>query len=89
MTRDDFSAAAMQGGYPYRDRPDGSSYIPEPFEATLLNSAAWKAVGKMEGWEERPHAYGMVDMSGWHAKMHGLIDALAEGESIEDYLATL
>lgn len=46
----------------------------------LLDPEAWKAVGKVDVWFEQ------YDWS-WH--MHRMIDALAEGKTIEQYLLTL
>lgn len=53
----------------------------------LLDPLAWQAVGKVEGWHR-----GSLDEAfhpTWKQNMHRMIDALAEGKTIEDYLKTL
>lgn len=64
----------------------------------LLDPLAWKAVGKVEGWnnvhengQECYHGDCSCHDSGctWRQWMHGMIDALAEGKTIEQYLETL
>lgn len=47
----------------------------------FLNPKAWKAVGKVEGWS--------LMYAEWRKKWHRMIDALAEGKTIEEYLETL
>jgi hypothetical protein len=79
----------------------------KPITEILLDPAAWKAVEKVEGWEDeclncrvpmrehKPTRIGKVYCSQshihyvWRAKMHRLIDHLAEGGTIESYLETL
>ena len=67
----------------------------------LLDAYAWKAVGKVEGWCK----YAVCALDGestcnrerhfaaypgeYIYKMHRMIDALAEGKTIEQYLETL
>lgn len=73
-----------------------------PAEMLLLDPEAWKAVGEVEGWAEKLRSCGCCGKSpqycrccdfemyeGWKHKMHRLIDHLAEGGTIESYLATL
>lgn len=53
----------------------------EAKERILLDPLAWKAVGKVEGWTEwngidSPYENEVC----WYGRMHGLIDALAEGK---------
>ena len=62
----------------------------------FLTTEVWQAVGKVEGWTiahvtssnpndiDRTRAYPT-----WRGYMHGLIDALARGETIEDYLGSI
>lgn len=50
-------------------------------ERVLLDPEAWKAMGKVEGWGP--------PLKVWLMCMHGMIDALAEGKTIEQYLETL
>lgn len=74
-------------------------------EEILLDPEAWKAVGKVEGWhgycyacdeiwDDGEHYCGPdgvvgIGMDGHIYRMHGLIDHLAEGGTIESYLAGL
>jgi hypothetical protein len=67
----------------------------------LLSPGTWQAVGKVEGWSDdyyhldfRIHDDSIVDVfeahkPQWHFHMHRLIDALAEGTSVDTFLATL
>lgn len=66
----------------------------------LLDPEFWKAVGKVE-WDGKfscPHweselvgerSFKMVEMPHWKYYMHAMIDALAEGKTIEEFIATL
>lgn len=70
------------------------------YSEILLDPKFWQAVGKVEGWdraimdkEEKELARKIsgkenVDWS-WQEKMNGLMPALQEGKSIEEYLKTL
>lgn len=54
----------------------------------FLDPLAWQAVGKVENW--RNHSTGwFAYKSPWCEKMHAMIDALAEGKSIEEFIETL
>lgn len=55
-------------------------------EEILIDPEAWKAVGKVEGWKS-PH--NIAIQTEWSKKMHGLVDALIFGKTIEQYLETL
>lgn len=62
----------------------------------FLSKEAWQAVGKVEGWDKKielcihEHAECADDTRPeWLDKMHSMIDALAEGKSIKEYLKTL
>ena len=65
----------------------------------FLDPDAWRAVGKARGWDdlEKMHSLGgsphqedcWCKEKNWLTRMHGLIGALAEGKSIEDYLGTI
>lgn len=67
--------------------------------AFLLDPLAWEAVGKVEGWdveskqfEEPKDISGDTRtylISGWLYKWHAMLDALAEGKTIEEFLKTL
>ena len=79
----------------------GDPTDPKEFMQTatiLLDPLTWQAVGKVEGWNSHTE-YGVdtlttqqeeiAEMPTWKLYMHRLIDALAEGKSIEGYLSTL
>lgn len=64
----------------------------------FLDPEAWKTVGKVKGWEthdstecwEYVNEFDQVvllDM--WENKMHDMIDALCNGKTLEEYIATL
>lgn len=66
----------------------------------FLDPLAWQAVGKVEGWhqgdklptfaEKRLYLYEPIeDNYSWLGNMHRMIDALAEGKSIEEFLGAL
>lgn len=74
MTIQQFIEKAKLGGY--------SEYA-DDIRGMLLDSLAWKAVGKVEGWEANGDRYA------WLYFMHRMIDALADGKTISDFLATL
>lgn len=93
---------------------DGVVISPE-IEVIMLDPDAWRAVGKVRGWDGKPkhdkdcvwmnsdceykqthfycphahHACQCKSYHPWCENMHGLIDALADGKSIEDYLSTI
>lgn len=53
----------------------------------LLDPLFWQALGKVEGWHkgiapEHEHLY-------WKAHWHAMVDALAEGKTIEQFFETL
>jgi len=53
------------------------------YEAVLLNPKVWQAVGKVEKWYEGH--YGPE----WLHHMHKMIDALAEGQTLEAYIQSV
>lgn len=61
----------------------------------FLDPEAWKAVGKVEGWGEEPYNHSSNSKvfgtyrPRWEYEMHRMIDALADGKTIAEYLATL
>lgn len=92
MTIKQFVEKAIEGGwgpYYYRDLyKDGSSET----AAMLLDPLAWQAVGKVEveKWGETAFDGTVGDtVPVWRVNMHKMIDALAEGKSIEDFLSEL
>lgn len=70
-------------------------------EKILLDPLAWQAVGKVEGWDVQ-NVQGTTHLTdngtkrnylfienGWMNKMHAMINALAEGKTLEEYISTL
>ena len=62
----------------------------------FLDPEAWKAVGKVEGWPpdgwdflEPKMTLGQWGEQNWRGRMRGMIEALIEGKTIEQYLETL
>lgn len=53
-------------------------------EAVLLDPKAWEAVGKVEGWHDKELWHWS-----WQNQMHAMIDALAEGKTLEEFIKTL
>lgn len=75
----------------YAEKDGSSSRI--DVRHMLLSPRAWQSVGKMEGWKESyEYTYGRCSgwkKAEWKTKMHAMIDALAEGKTIEQFLETL
>lgn len=77
-------------------RDDGMKVV---LNDILLDPKAWQAVGKVEKWhfgksEDGADSVSVRVFAGvvypiWKWNMHRMIDALAEGKSIEEFLATL
>ena len=89
MTEKQFIEKAIEGGYPTGQVENAYSEIMGAgilIERLLLDPFFWKAVGKVEAWKSDIDDRLFVE---WHSKMHGMIDALIEGKTIEDYLKTL
>lgn len=100
-----FIEKAEKGGFdlsPHYLFADGTRY---DHSGILLKPEAWKAVGKVEGWKASCVGCGArnikdcpcPDVGGfppntddtWFVNMHRMIDALASGQSVEEYLATI
>jgi len=66
---------------------------PDAVAYALLAPEAWKAVGKVEGWHDKfdgdVSGLRYMSMEPWLVNMHRMIDALADGKTIEEFLATL
>lgn len=61
-----------------------------PIAEMVLDPLAWQAVGKVEGWEKISYCRECeVADSGYKGRMHRMIDALAEGKTIEEFISTL
>jgi hypothetical protein len=87
MTITDFIEKAIAGGFTKYSEADAQEYFGE----FLLNPEAWKAfVG--DGIPEQHNEAETRLQNGWPQYvylMHGLIDALVEGRTVEQYLETL
>jgi len=56
----------------------------------LLDPLAWQAVGKVEGWNfDRISSKFPNRRPFWHIRMLDMIDALAEGKTLEEFIETL
>ncbi len=63
----------------------------------VLDPEVWEAVGKKEGWANtqwcNKHRTWNKERNGqcpeWMDKMHGMISALIDGKSLEEYITTL
>lgn len=102
MTTKQFIEKAIDGGYNGYPKPFcmecGGYQTPNGQTSMFLDPEAWKAVGRMEEWDgldgfringNRAFYMHGRDWPGWKTAMHCLIDALAEGKTIEQYLASL
>lgn len=60
-------------------------------ERGLLDPLFWQALGKAEGWKPEVtwNEGELRHQAEWRENMHRMIDALAEGKSIEEFLSTL
>jgi len=70
-------------------------------EQILLDPKFFQAVGKVEGWEkvgkckvcgnveEKCTGQFIASRKGWLSNMHRMIDALAEGKTLEEFIKTL
>lgn len=95
----DFLMKAVQGGWKPKDNLVVDKHNENTFAQLVLDPAAWQAVGKVEGWEPIGYAdteYTFFDTTNriknveeWYVKMHRMIDALAEGKTIEQFLQDL
>lgn len=100
MTIQTFIEKAILGGW---QGHSSSYYEANPAVwGVFLDPLAWKAVGKVEGWaEETEYEISCEDLERtfqvferavqktWLYNMHRMIDALAEGKTIEQFLETL
>lgn len=62
---------------------ENGSWWEYAIEVCFLDPEAWKAVGKVEGWDDGP----LEEV--WLDAMNGMIYALAERKTIEEYLETI
>lgn len=96
MTIKEWKDKAFEGGYSQIGFPEADANL----HVMLLSAEAWKAVGKVEGWRTaasdedaalpwvHPRVAGGYG-DGWRWRMLCFVDALASGQSVEEYLATI
>lgn len=90
MTIQSFIEKAVAGGWTSKVYEAEAEMGLVNYEAVLLDPEAWKAVGKVEGWlADVSCADDCREHQEWFDKMHRMIDAIAEGKTIEQYLETL
>lgn len=75
MTIEEYRTKSAEGGFDTTGMSDAEVF---------LNPKSFQAVGKVEGWN---NPYPLQEA--WLHNMHRMIDALAEGKSLEDLIATL
>ena len=99
MTIKQFVQTAFEGGWTPKWLSDESfnlkddGYLPYYINSRiLLDPEAWRAVDKVKQWDDVPDC-AACDYPGWqnsmHAKMHGMIKAVIEGKTLEEYIETL
>lgn len=105
MTIKEFIEKAIEGGWWtawYNDgaleRTKGEVADAGEYARILLDPLAWQAVGKVEGWPIKKvmryrisdgERYSDKTVAAWEHNMHCMIDALAEGKTIEQFLESL
>ncbi len=99
MTIKQFIEKAIEGGWgeftaKSAAKNDYIEWCIKNIERALLDPDAWKAVGKVEGWDDgecndETYKNAPIGMFMWTWKMHQMTDALCEGKSIEEFLRTL
>lgn len=81
MKIQDFIMKAVLGGWRPKDNLVVDEHNENTFGQLVLDPEAWKAVGKAKG------------IPGWNLwaleNMHGMISALFDGKTIEQFLETL
>lgn len=83
-----FIKDAIEGGY---EHPKTVKYEDAELALTMLDPRFWQAVGKVRGWDgcSANHGEYWEGKPHWLYEMHRMIDALAEGKSIEEFLQAL
>lgn len=85
MTIQQFIEKAIEGGW----KPDNAER--ESYSGThkylfvagvMLDPLAWQAVGKVEGWDKKKY-------DSWKFVMLSMTEALINGKTIQEFLATL
>lgn len=96
MTISQFIQKAIEGGYKHSNYnlqkivDDGMEESPSLIKELVINPEVWRAVGKIEGWDNA-ECDGKIldDKNHYQVKMHQMIDFLADGRSIEYFIKTL
>ncbi len=84
-------------GFTYQD---GFVRNEREIEGILLDADLWRCAGKALGWQSLGYAdiryelpgdvtSGKKNVEEWQIRQHGLLDALASGQTADDYLAGL
>ena len=94
MTIHQFIEKATQGGWKPKSNIVIDAHEPQNWGQILLDPEAWKAVEEIERWGLQAYYKNSNGAAadatyGWLANMHRMIDALADGKTIEQYLETL
>lgn len=88
MTIKEFIEKAIEGGWKYNDYCDGKGCEDRHI---FLDPLAWQAVGKVhwgDGALQMNSKYGFR-LYVWKDQMHRMIDALAEGKTLEEFISTI
>ena len=86
MTIKQFVEKAIEGGFEERMWGMGNC---SQCSDIFLDPKAWEAVSKVEGWGGAKNLDTDEYTPYWQNRMRGMIDALIEGKTIEEFLKTL
>ena len=91
METKDFIEKAREGGWHFRINFELQDLVKNYSHEILLDPLAWKACGKVAGWKDYSNDSDRIPLGTkrWKHNMHRMIDALAEGKSIESFIKTL
>ena len=86
MTIKQFIEKAIEGGWDKAEIIDGklNMHFIECDEQIFLDPKPWQAIGKIKKWQPCSKC-----KYAWEHTMHDMIDALAEGKTIEEFIKTL
>jgi len=86
LKRPDLVVSVDRTGYTRKNTEGNETFM--PIDSILLDPLAWQAVGKVEGWDNYCSCK-KGECTAYIGIMHRMIDALAEGKSISDFLKEL
>lgn len=86
MTIQNFIERAIEGGWKHEE--DAPSEVLYKWKV-MMDVEAWQAVGKVENWNDRIVYEDERSRVLWQHNMISLMQALIDGQSIEQYLETL